>query len=274
MTGPGLLTPRSGRVAGARRLLQGKHRKVEARFLVEGPQAVREAFAAGRLVEVFVTPDARRRHAADLDAADRAGIPVRIADAAAVASLTSSVTPQGVVGVASCDATTLDEVLAASPRLVVLLHEARDPGNTGAVVRVADAAGADAVVVSAASVDPTNDKCVRASTGSVFHLPVLEGGATADLVETLRAAGLQVLAADVTPGAVDLDAAADEGRLARPTAWLFGNEAHGLPVELLAVADAVVRIPIHGRAESLNLATAAAVCLYASARAMRRPTRG
>ena len=85
----------------------------------------------------------------------------------------------------------------------------------------------------------------------------------------LRSAGLTVLAAD-GGGEVDLDEAADHGLLARPTAWLFGNEAWGLPQELAALADHRVAIPIHGRAESLNLSTAAAVCLYASARAQRR----
>jgi RNA methyltransferase, TrmH family len=179
-----------------------------------------------------------------------------------------------VVGVARADTTTLTDVVAGGPRLVVLLHEVRDPGNAGAVIRVADAAGADAVVLSAASVDVGNDKVVRASTGSVFHLPVVAGLPTLVAVDDLRAAGLQVLAADLGPASIDLDDAADSGRLDAPTAWLFGNEAHGLPEPVLAAADAVVRVPIHGRAESLNLATAAAVCLYASAGAQRRAQPG
>ncbi len=124
------------------------------------------------------------------------------------------------------------------------------------------------MVLSEGSVDPYNGKCVRASAGSLFHLPVVTGVKVADAVDQLRAAGLRVLAADGA-GERDLDALADAGELAAPTAWLFGNEAWGLPDSVASLADAVVRVPIHGRAESLNLATAAAVCLYASARAQR-----
>ena len=117
------------------------------------------------------------------------------------------------------------------------------------------------------SVDPHNGKCVRASVGSVFHLPVLTDLPVADGVAAARAAGLQVLAADGA-GTVPLDGA--EGLLARPTLWLFGNEAAGLTDAQRELADEVVAIPIHGRAESLNLAAAAVLCLYASAAAQRR----
>jgi TrmH family RNA methyltransferase len=147
--------------------------------------------------------------------------------------------------------------------------EVRDPGNAGTVIRCADAMGAGAVVLAGASVDPHNGKAVRASAGSVFHLPVVVEPDSAGAVRRLRAAGLRVLAADGY-GDLDLDDATDQGLLAPPTAWLFGNEAHGLPEELAELADHRVRIPIHGRAESLNLATAAAICLHASARAHRR----
>ena len=155
-----------------------------------------------------------------------------------------------------------------SMRLVAVLASVRDPGNAGTIIRTADAAGADAVVLSAESVDLYNPKCVRATTGSLFHLPVVVGSPVAEIVAAAHTAGLRVLAADGA-GDADLDDELDSGRLAAPTAWLFGNEAWGLPAELRALADAVVRVPIHGKAESLNLAAAAAVCLYASARAQR-----
>lgn len=269
VTGP-VLTSRSARVAGARRLSRRKEREREGRFLVEGPQAVREAVSAGRLAELFVTDAGAASWAAEVAAASSAGVAVRRVDDAALASLAATVTPQGLVGVATAEPARLVDVLARGPRLVALLHEVRDPGNAGTVIRVADAAGADAVLLSPASVDPGNDKVVRASTGSVFHLPVVAGAATTDAVAGLRDAGLRVLAADVSPDAIDLDAAIDQGALAAPTAWVFGNEAHGLPREVLDVVDLVVRVPLHGRAESLNLAAAAAVCLYASAREQRR----
>jgi RNA methyltransferase, TrmH family len=118
-------------------------------------------------------------------------------------------------------------------------------------------------------VDPYNGKAVRASAGSLFHLPLALDPRTTDVLDAVRRAGLLVLAADGR-GELDLDDAEDAGLLGAPTAWLFGNEAWGLPADVAALADHRVRIPLHGRAESLNLATAAAVCLYASARAHRR----
>lgn len=136
------------------------------------------------------------------------------------------------------------------------------------MLRTADAAGADAVVFTDASVDPYNGKCVRASAGSLFHLPVVVGVPITDALDHLRAAGAGVLAADGT-GERDLDSAADAGVLDQPVAWVFGNEAWGLPGEVLAATDGAVRVPIYGAAESLNLATAAAVCLYTTARQQR-----
>jgi TrmH family RNA methyltransferase len=144
----------------------------------------------------------------------------------------------------------------------------RDPGNAGTVLRTADAAGAGAVVFAGDAVDPYNGKCVRASAGSLFHVDVVRDRDPAGVVAALRDAGVQVLAA-TGHGDDDLDDLLDAGALDRPTAWLFGSEAHGLTADLLAAADRRVRVPLYGGAESLNLAAAAAVCLYASARAMR-----
>jgi TrmH family RNA methyltransferase len=188
-------------------------------------------------------------------------------------TLAQTVTPQGVVAVCHLLDEPLADVAAAAHSLVALLAHVRDPGNAGTVIRTADAAGADAVVLAGESVDPYNGKCVRASAGSIFHLPVAAGQPVDAAVGALRERGLRVLAAD-GHGELDLDEAIDDGRLDGPTAWLFGNEAWGLPPESRALADDVVRVPIHGRAESLNLATAAAVCLYASARAQRSAARG
>ncbi len=282
-TGP--LSTRSTRVTAARRLLRGKDRARERAFLVEGPQAVREALAASirrsahgttslLLRELFVGPDALARHPGLVDDAAAHGTVVHHVDPAALASLAETVTPQGLVGVCGFVDRPLGDVLASVPhaRLVVVLAQVRDPGNAGAVLRVADAAGADAVVCTEGSVDLYNGKSVRASTGSLFHLPVVTGADLAPSLAALRSAGLQVLAADGA-GEIDLDDAEDAGTLGRPTAWLLGNEAWGLPEQVRAQADEVVRVPIHGAAESLNLATAAAVCLYASARALRRGSR-
>jgi RNA methyltransferase, TrmH family len=149
------------------------------------------------------------------------------------------------------------------PHLIAILEEVRDPGNAGTIVRAADAAGADGVIFTGRSVDLYNPKVVRSSTGSIFHLPIAVGASLEPVLERVRAAGMTVLAADVK--GTDLLDARQDGTLARPTAWLFGNEARGLTDEHLALADRAVKVPLYGHAESMNLATAASVCLYESA---------
>ncbi|RSN64543.1 TrmH family RNA methyltransferase [Actinomadura sp. WAC 06369] len=269
MAGRELTSLRSPRVKSARRLAKRAFRRRERRFLAEGPQAVREALQIpGGLAELYTTAEAETRHHELVLAAERAGVPVLRVSGEVMAELAQTVTPQGLLAVCEFIDVPLARALETGPRLVTVLAHVRDPGNAGTVLRTADAAGSDSVVFTDASVDPYNGKCVRASAGSLFHLPVVVGPRFEDLIGEFKNAGLTVLAAD---GAGDrtLDAAIDDGVLARPTAWVFGNEAWGLPDEILQHVDEVVRVPIYGRAESLNLATAAAVCLYASARAQR-----
>lgn len=187
--------------------------------------------------------------------------------------LAQTVSPQGIVAVCRFIDKPISAVVDAAPRLVAVLTHVRDPGNAGTVIRVADAAGADAVIVTDASVDVYNAKCVRATAGSLFHLPIVAGVPVAQAITLLKSVGIRVVAAD-SHGVRDLDAALDAGELAAATAWVFGNEAWGLPDSVRELADDVIKIPIYGQAESLNLAAAAAVCLYASARAHRDAVRG
>jgi TrmH family RNA methyltransferase len=252
-------------VRTARKLLRRASRAEHRLFLAEGPQAVREALTvAGCVREVFAVPTADP----GLRAAAGA-VPWLLVDDEALGSLAETVQPQGVVAVCAFVDRPFADLVARQPTLLAVCADVRDPGNAGTVVRCADAAGADGVVLTGSSVDPYNGKAVRASAGSLFHLPLAVEPGTPAVVAALQHDGLVVLAADGA-GEVDLDDALDAGLLSERTAWLFGNEAWGLPDEVAALADHRVRIPIHGRAESLNLATAAAVCLYASARAHRR----
>ncbi|MFJ6699607.1 TrmH family RNA methyltransferase [Streptomyces sp. NPDC091272] len=271
---PELISPRSPRVTAAKRLARRSFRGKERRFIAEGPQAVREAVGhrgpdgQPTLIELFTTLETAERYTDIVDAAHAAGARVHLAGDDVLAEISQTVTPQGIVGVCHFLDSPFEEILAAKPRLVAVLAHVRDPGNAGTVLRCADAAGADAVVLTDASVDLYNPKSVRASVGSHFHLPVAVGVPVEQAVAKLQAAGVRILAADGA-GDRDLDDELDAGTMGGPTAWVFGNEAWGLPEETRALADAVVRVPIHGKAESLNLATAAAVCLYASARAQR-----
>jgi len=263
---PGVHSPR---LKAARRLNKRAFRQRERAFLAEGPQAVAEAFHCGaQITDLFVTVPARTRHGDLVGAIATASIPVHVVSGEVMDELAQTVTPQGLLAVCGFVDVPLAQVARAKPALVALLANVRDPGNAGTVLRTADAAGAHAVVFADASVDPYNGKCVRASAGSLFHLPVVAGTRLEEAVVTLREAGLRIVAADGRAGR-SLDDPEVQARLTGPTAWMFGNEAWGLPPELVALADEPVAVPIYGRAESLNLAAAAAVCLYASARAQK-----
>ena len=264
---------RSPRVKAARQLGKRAFRERGRLFLAEGPQAVREALRQpGVLTEMFVTSQGIGRHAELAAQAASQGITVHEVSGEVMAELAQTITPQGLLGVCRFVDVPLSALLTAGApqrrlQLVTVLANVRDPGNAGTVMRTSDAAGADGVIFAAASVDPYNSKCVRSSAGSLFHLPVVASVPLGEAIDGLHEAGLQVLAADGSATRY-LDAP-DGPDLSRPTAWLFGNEAWGLPAELLALADDVVAVPIYGQAESLNLAAAAAICLYASARQLR-----
>lgn len=253
-----LFTERTPRVVSASKLLRSAGRRKAGLFLAEGSNAVTSALEAGLVVEIFVTVDGAERYRHLLTG------PVVFVTDRAMRGMSDTVTPPGIVAV--CEALPA-AAIADGARLVAVPVDVSEPGNAGTVIRVADAVGADAVLLAGDSVDPMNGKVVRASAGSVFHLPIAQERDEIAAVESLRELGLTVLAT-AADGEVSLDDA-DE-LLAGPTAWLFGNEAHGLSRELKFVAHHRVAIPIRGRAESLNLATAASICLYASSRVQNR----
>jgi RNA methyltransferase, TrmH family len=248
-------------VSAALKLHRTVGRRRAARFLAEGPNLVEAALRRGLVSEVFATEAAYDRFGAML-----ADAPVHLITEKAAKALSETVTPVGLVAVCEVPQQTLPDVLASAPRLVSVAVGISEPGNAGTLIRIADAMGAGAVVLAGHSVDPYNGKCLRASTGSIFSIPVVGEPDPAAAVAALRAAGLQTLATTVD-GEIDLDAA--EPLLSAPTAWLFGPESQGLPADVAALADRRIRIPMPGNAESLNVAAAAAICMYQSARAAR-----
>lgn len=259
----------ANQLRSARRLLRRKDRLATGQFLADGPQAVTEALAEPSLVStLFVAQSAVDRYTSLVATATADGASIVLLSDRDLASLSDTVTPQGVLAVCRTVEVDLATALGTTPQLVVCCAQVRDPGNAGTVIRCADAFGADAVILTDGSVDAYNAKTVRASAGSLFHLPLVTGVPLEQAVDACRRRGLRVLAADGS-GAADLDDLARDGDLARPTAWVMGNEAWGLPEEQLRLADQVVRVPLYGAAESLNLSTAAAVCLYATASAQR-----
>ena len=246
-------------MAAAVKLHRHVGRRRAARFLAEGPNLVEAALRRDLVIEVFVTEAALSRFEPMLG-----DVSVHVVTERAAKALSDTVTPVGLVAVCEVPSTRLSDVLADRPKLVAVAAGISEPGNAGTLIRVADAMGADAVVLAGHSVDPYNGKCLRASAGSIFAIPVVSESDAATAVCTLCDAGLRVRATTV-----DGETSLDDADLSGPTAWLFGPESHGLPAELAEMAEERVRIPMSGSAESLNVAAAAAICLYQSAKAHR-----
>ena len=250
-----LTSLKNPKVAAALRLKKRAFRDEDRRFLVEGARGVAEAVRAGALELLYAVDELHPT----VVLARQAGVDLVTVSEDVMAKLTATVTPPGLVGVARYLDVGLDAVPDAA--CVAVLHEVRDPGNAGTVLRSADAAGASGVVFSTTSVDVYNPKTVRAAAGSVFHLPVVREVPAEAAIEHLRGRGFRILAMDAE-GSEDLFVA----DLSEPVAFVFGNEAHGLPEDVSALADATVRVPHAGAAESLNLAAAASVCLFEAVR--------
>lgn len=229
---------------------------------MEGVKLLHSALEAGAPVEAVFVDDRARSNAEVLtllDAALEQG--ARIFDLApgVLERVADTVTPQPVLAVVGMPDATLDELAGAT--FVVVCVDVRDPGNAGAVIRVAHAAGADAVVCTEGTVDPFNPKTVRASAGSVLHIPIVVDGDAETVLDALKGHGLRCLAAVSRGGTLysDVD-------VASPFALVLGNEASGLPSHLAQRLDATVTIPMGGGAESLNVSTAAAVLCFDAAR--------
>lgn len=260
-------TERTPRIVAAKKLHRASARRKAQAFLVEGENCVDAAIGTGAARDIFVTEAGAQRSAELLQAADLMGIPTHPITDKAARQLADTVHSPGIFAVCEPVLWSLGSCLRGQPRLLSVPVETNEPGNAGTMIRVADAMGADAVVFAGDTCDPLSSKAARSSAGSLFHLPVVRNRDIDAVIERLSNSGLTLLAT-AADGEVNLDEA--EELLAQPTAWLFGNEAHGLSTELQERADHRVRIPITGRAESLNLATASAICLYESARAQRR----
>ncbi|MEU7633713.1 RNA methyltransferase [Nocardia sp. NPDC049220] len=261
------LSERNPRVVSAVKLHRSTHRKKEGRFLAEGANAVAAALDTGRVRELFYSTTAAEREYALIAGADAAGVRTTLVGDRAAEHLSETVTAPGLVAVCDLLDVPLVRILDTGPRMLAVPVEMAEPGNAGTLVRVADSVGADGVVLAGDTVDPHNGKCVRASAGSIFHVPIARHRDAASALDAIAAAGITILATAAN-GEVDLDDA-DE-LFTQPVAWLFGNEAHGLDPAVAGRADHRLRIPIRGRAESLNLATAAAICLYANSRVRYR----
>ena len=231
--------------------------------MVEGAKVLSEAVAAGVPVEgVYVTSDAP---SGVVELAEATGARVHVLDDGVLERVADTVTPQPVMAVVPYVDVALDDLAEAS--FLVVCVDVRDPGNAGAVLRSAEAAGADGVVCCGGSVDVYNPKTVRASAGTLFHVPIVAGGDPVEVLEHIGGWGVRRLATAARTGAdyASLD-------LTERVAFVLGNEAAGLSDEVAATAvDGFVTIPMAGRAESLNVGMAASVLCFETARQRRAP---
>ena len=297
--------PYADRVRDIAKLRTRRGRAKKKQFMVEGPQAVREALKAHLqspvLDAVYVTESAYERHPDIAELLEQAhGTPtpeegrrvfMRVVTDEVLAAMADSVTPQGIIAISFMVDTSFSVLWgenALNPKLIAVLSRIQDPGNAGTILRVADAAGADLVITTKGSVDLYNPKTVRSTAGSLFHVPIIQGVELEEFAEDVKSQGIVVLAADgygtvnlqdLTDHAAVLRAGLDGEApagvksafdLSRPTMWLFGNEAQGLSAEEKSAATMRIAVPVYGAAESLNVGTAAAICLYASAMAQHQ----
>jgi RNA methyltransferase, TrmH family len=235
--------------------------------VVEGAELLSAAIQAGLPIEsVYVAPEGHGNPSVTEAVEKGLAVGARVFDLApgVLERVSDTVTPQPVVAVVGFLPAALADLPGAS--LVVVCVDVRDPGNAGTMIRTADAAGADAVVCSDGTVDPTNPKTVRASAGSLFHLPVMVGGGASTIVERLQASGMTVVGTQVRDG---VDYAMFDWR--RPIALVFGNEASGLDASIRSRLDDSVSIPMVGGAQSLNVSVSAAVLCFEAQRQRRGP---
>ncbi|WP_279792230.1 TrmH family RNA methyltransferase [Rothia dentocariosa] len=297
--------PHADRVRDIAKLSTRRGRAKKKQFMVEGPQAVREALKAHLqspvLDAVYVTESAYERHPDIAELLEQAhGTPtpeegrrvfMRVVTDEVLAAMADSVTPQGIIAISFMVDTSFSVLWgenALNPKLIAVLSRIQDPGNAGTILRVADAAGADLVITTKGAVDLYNPKTVRSTAGSLFHVPIIQGVELEEFAEDVKSQGIVVLAADGY-GTVNLQDLIDHAAvlragfsgetpaevkgafdLSRPTMWLFGNEAQGLSAEEKSAATMRIAVPVYGAAESLNVGTAAAICLYASAMAQHQ----
>ena len=286
-----ITSPRSERVRRIAALSGRSARRKQGQLRVEGPQAVRSLLAhrPELALELFLTARAAEDHPELARLAAEAGVPTREVDETIIRAMTrepggaegqdrpesgaaGAVSPQGAIAVARLPEESADAALAAvaalpaeGPLTAVVLHQVRDPGNVGTLLRTADAAGADLVLLTRTSADPFSPKAVRAAVGSTFHLPVIAGADAPALLDALAGRGITAAA---TSGYASTDLF--EAELPERIAWVLGNEARGLDEATLAAAPLAVRIPLAGHAESLNVHTAATVCLFETLRRRAR----
>ncbi len=255
----------NSRIVEARKLTQRKHREAQGRFMAEGLQILHMALDAGaRPREVFYCEALfAGQEAPRLIARFRAeGAELTPVSSEVLARLSDREQPQGIVATFALFQIQLADLTLRDPALLLAVDRIQDPGNLGTLIRTADAVGAQAVILIEPCVDPFDPKVVRSTMGSLFNVPIVRTSDVTGLADWLRGRNIRLVGADAHRGALW-----GEGAWGGNVALALGNEARGLSDDLAAQVEAWVRLPMVGRAESLNVAVAGGVLMYLWARA-------
>lgn len=255
-----LTAVKNPRVMAAAELKQKKYREKAGMFLAEGLRSAEEALAACAVESVFYTGAESARLKACLETAEAMGVRLYKVSETVLEKIADTKTPQGIVAVCRMKFCSLDDIFRCGGMLLALDRIA-DPGNLGTILRNADAAGACGVVLLSGCADLYSPKAVRASMGSVFHVPAVWGVSEDELFESARKAGYTV-AATCLSGAESLYNA----ELAEKTVLVMGSEGAGVSGSILSRAGQRLYIPMPGAAESLNVAVASGIFLFEFAR--------
>jgi len=234
-----------------------------AAFIIEGPHLIEMALASGhRIGEVFFTTAFSSKKDGQKILREIAKKTDEIFEITEqlMNKLAGTESPQGIIAIASYETKSLEEIRFKSVPLIVAVDGVREPGNLGAIIRTSDAAGADAVIILKGTCDVFMQKTIRATAGSIFNVPIIYTG-TDKFIEWLQSNGIMLIATALDSGKSIFGAG-----LKNPIAFVFGNEAHGVSNEIKKKADLILKIPIYGKAESLNVSASAAVCLYEALR--------
>ncbi|MBN2655313.1 MAG: RNA methyltransferase [Nitrospirae bacterium] len=242
--------------------LKGKPSR-DGSFLIEGPHLLQSALSSrSKIKEIFFTSSFSLKSEGGriLKKAESAHVRLIEVDEAVMSKISDAVTSQGVAAVVTLQRVDLDDLTLSSVPLIAVCDGVQDPGNIGTIIRTADAAGADAVVLLGGCCNPYNPKSVRSTAGSIFNIQVVTASSNA-FISYAAAKGISICCSSAK-GSTSIF----EVDLSKPLAIVFGSEAHGINDSIVSVADFSVAIPIQGRAESLNVASSSAICLYEALR--------
>ncbi len=266
-----IISPSNPRIREAVAARESGRKKGRSTFVVEGPHLIEMAVGAGAEIgPVFFTGSfsSRKEGRGMLEILSRKMPDVFEVSPRLLNRIADTETPQGVVAVVKYYPPSFDDLRLGGRPLITVADGVQDPGNLGTIIRSSDAAGADCVILLPGTCDPFMPKTIRATAGSIFNIPIVRADDVAGVLKWLKEKTIR-LAVTASDGKQTIF----EARLDIPVAFALGNEAHGASEQIRKAADMLLRIPIYGRAESLNVATSAAICLYEAVRQRSRTSR-